>query len=372
MFITILIFLVVLSVLVFAHELGHFWTARRFGVKAEEFGFGFPPRALGVYKNKNGKWLRLLGNKSIDELTGDEIPADTVYSLNWLPMGGFVKIKGENGNDREDADSFGAQKIWKRVVILSAGVTMNIILAFVLFTACFVIGAPQSVTEGGRIQISEIVKDSPAERAGLITSDVIKGADGQTFKNIADVQNYIGAKADQDVALEITRGDTPLTVSVRPAISSGDKAVMGVGLDQVDNISYPFFKAIWEGFKHTFLILWFIIVAFFGLIRDLIVGTGAGDAVGGPIKIAQLTGEAARYGFTNLLNFTALLSLNLAVINFLPFPALDGGRVWFLLVEKIRGKAINRDAEAIVHNIGFLILMALIVLVTYKDIARMF
>jgi regulator of sigma E protease len=371
MFTTIIIFLIVLSVLVFAHEMGHFFTARRYGVKAEEFGFGFPPRAIGFYKNKDGKWLRLVGNKNIEELTDDKAPVDTVYSLNWLPMGGFVKIKGENGNDREDGDSFGAQKIWKRVVILSAGVVMNVILAFVLFSVIFMIGAPQTVTEGGRIQITEIVKDSPAEQAGLITSDVIVGADGIFFKNISEAQAYIGARAGQDIALGIIRNDEPLTITLQPAVS-GDKAVIGVGLDHVDNVSYSFFRAIWEGFKHTFLILWFIIVAFFGLIRDLLFGHGAGDAVGGPIKIAQLTGEAARYGFANLLNFTALLSLNLAVINFLPFPALDGGRVWFLLVEKIRGKAINRDTEAIIHNIGFLILIGLIILVTYKDIARMF
>jgi regulator of sigma E protease len=351
--------------------MGHFFTARHYGVKAEEFGFGFPPRAIGFYKNKDGKWLRLVGNKNIEDLTDDKTPADTVYSLNWLPMGGFVKIKGENGNDREDKDSFGAQKIWKRVVILSAGVIMNVILAFILFSACFMIGAPQTVTEGGKIQITEIVKDSPAEKAGLITSDVIVGADGKFFKSITEVQNYISSKAGQEVALGVIRGSEAVTVKIQPVVS-GDKAIIGVGLDQVDNVSYSFFRAIWEGFKHTFLVLWFIIVAFFGLIRDLIFGHGAGEAVGGPIKIAQLTGEAARYGFTNLLNFTALLSLNLAVINFLPFPALDGGRVWFLLVEKIRGKAINRDTEAIVHNIGFLILIALIILVTYKDIARMF
>lgn len=371
MFTTIIIFLIVLSVLVFAHEMGHFFTARHYGVKAEEFGFGFPPRAIGFYKNQDGKWLRVVGSKDLEELTGDKTPADTVYSLNWLPMGGFVKIKGENGNDREDKDSFGAQKIWKRVVILSAGVVMNVILAFILFSACFIIGAPQTVSEGGKIQVTEIIKNSPAEKAGLVTSDVIVGADGRFFKSVAEVQEYIGSRAGQDIALGIIRGSEAVTVKIQPALS-GEKAVIGVGLDQVDTVSYPFFRAIWEGFKHTFLILWFIIVAFFGLIRDLIFGHGAGDAVGGPIKIAQLTGEAARYGFTNLLNFTALLSLNLAVINFLPFPALDGGRVWFLLAEKIRGKAINRDTEAIIHNIGFLILIGLIILVTYKDIARMF
>lgn len=371
MFITIIIFVLVLSVLVFSHELGHFLTARKFGVKAEEFGFGFPPRAIGFYKDQKGKWRKLVGNKDLEELSGEAKPVDTVYSLNWLPLGGFVKIKGENGDSREDKDSFGAQKIWKRTLILSAGVVMNIILAFVLFSACFMIGAPQSVSTGGRIQITEIVKNGAAEKAGIKTGDIIAGADGRFFANVPEVQDYVNSKNGQDVSLGIIRNGQAMTIVLKPVLN-GEKAVIGVGLDQLDNVSYSFFRSLWEGFLHTFLLLGAIVMAFFGLIRDLIMGHGAGDAVGGPIRIAQMTGEVARFGFVNLLNFTAILSLNLAVINFLPFPALDGGRIVFLLIEKIKGKAIKRDTETMIHNIGFLILMALIVLVTYKDIARFF
>jgi len=173
------------------------------------------------------------------------------------------------------------------------------------------------------------------------------------------------------VALKIIRGSENLTVNIKPELQAG-KSIIGVGLDQIDTVRYPFFKAIWEGFKQTGSILWLILVSFVGLIRNLIMGVSSGDAVGGPIRIAQMTGEVARFGFVNLLNFTALLSLNLAVINFLPFPALDGGRIFFLLIEKIKGKPIKRETEAAIHNIGFLILIALILLVTYKDIARMF
>ncbi len=369
---TIIIFVLVLSVLVIAHELGHFLTARYFGVKTEEFGLGFPPRVFGFYKDTKGKWRRLLGNKNIDELSGDAEPADTIYSLNWLPLGGFVKIKGENGENREDKNSFGAKKIWQRTIILAAGVTMNVILAIVLFSACFMLGAPQSVTEGGRIQVTELVKGSPAEVAGLITGDVIVNADGVTFNNITELQNYINSKNGQAVSFGLSRSGKAITKVVKPELNGGDRAVIGVGLDQLSNVSYSFFRAIWEGFKHTFILLWLIIAAFFGLIRDLITGAGAGDAVGGPIRIAQMTGEVARFGFVNLLNFTAILSLNLAVINVLPFPALDGGRIFFLLLEKIKGKPVKQETEAIIHNIGFLFLIALIILVTYKDIARLF
>lgn len=371
MIITIIIFILVLSVLVFTHESGHFFTARKFGVRADEFGLGFPPRAIGVYKDAKGKWRKILGNRDIETLEGDEIPSDTVYSLNWLPIGGFVKIKGENGDDRDEKDSFGAQKIWQRTIILAAGVIMNVILAFAIFSACFMIGAPQSVETGGKIQISEVLKDSPAAKSGILTGDVVTGADSQTFATILEMQNYIGSKNGSEVALKIVRGSENLSINIKPELKD-NKTIIGVGLDQVDTVRYSFFRSLWEGLKHTGLLLWMILISFFGLIWDLIRGIGAGDAVGGPIRIAQMTGEVARFGFVNLLNFTALLSLNLAVINFLPFPALDGGRILFLLIEKIKGNPVKKETEAIIHNIGFMFLMALILLVTYKDIVRMF
>jgi len=195
MFTTIIIFILVLSVLVFSHEFGHFFSARKFGVKSDEFGLGFPPRAIGVYKNTKGKWRRLFGNKDLETLTGDDVPGDTVYSLNWLPIGGFVKIKGENGDNRDEKDSFGAKPIWQRTIILAAGVFMNIVLAFVLFSACFIIGAPQSVDTGGKIQITEVIKGSPASQAGILTGDVVTGADNQLFAGVPQMQAYIGAKA---------------------------------------------------------------------------------------------------------------------------------------------------------------------------------
>jgi regulator of sigma E protease len=368
---TIIIFILVLSVLVFVHEFGHFATARKFGVKADEFGLGFPPRAIGVYKDVTGKWRKLVGNRDLETLEGDEVPADTVYSLNWLPIGGFVKIKGENGDQQDEPDSFGSKKIWQRTIILAAGVIMNIILAFVLFSACFMVGAPQSVETGGKIQITEVIKKSPAEKAGILSGDVVIGADNQGFATVPEMQAYIGAKGENEVALKIIRGNENLSINIKPELKDG-KGIIGVGLDQLDTVRYSFFRAMWEGLKHTSLLLWMILISFFGLIRDLIFGHGAGDAVGGPIRIAQMTGEVARFGFVNLLNFTALLSLNLAVINILPFPALDGGRIFFLIIEKIKGAPIKRETEAVIHNVGFMFLIALILLVTYKDIARMF
>jgi regulator of sigma E protease len=369
MFTTIIIFLIILSVLVLAHEFGHFYTARRAGVKAEEFGLGFPPRAIGVYKDKTKRWRHLLGNKALEELSDDKQPQSTVYSLNWLPIGGFVKIKGENGENLEDKDSFSSKKVGQRAFILSAGVIMNVILAFIIFTACYLIGAPQSVDQGGFIQITDIMAKSPAATAGLEPGDEVIAADNQTLANIVDLQTYISHSANKVIDLKIERGQSVQDIRVTPSLKNG-QVMIGIGLDQVKIVRLPFFQAIWEGFTHTFIVLWMIVVSLYGLVKDLFIGVSVGDAVGGPVRIAQMTGEMARFGFVNLLNFTALLSLNLAIINIFPFPALDGGRILFLIIEKIKGRPVKKETEALIHNIGFFILIGLILLITYKDIAR--
>lgn len=371
MLFTIIIFVVVLSLLVFAHELGHFWTARKFGVKAEEFGFGFPPRVFGFQRVKsNGKktWRFIRGRRA---LTEEEYQGDTVYSINWIPLGGFVKIKGQDGDGESENDSFVTKKIWKRAVILSAGVLMNIILAWALFSACFMMGVPKESPEGGMIQVDQVMSASPAEIAGIKAGDVVLSLDGQNFQTVETFKSFINENKERSISVEISRGKDTLIKEIKPEVQDG-QALIGVGLSQVKIVHYSFFMAIWEGFKYTFIILWLIIVAFYELIRNLIVGAGVGDAVGGPVRIAQMTGEVARVGIIYLMNFTALLSLNLAVINFLPFPALDGGRVLFLAIEKIKGRPVKKELEAVLHNIGFILLMALVAWVTLKDILRLF
>lgn len=367
MFFTIIIFVLVLSVLVFVHELGHFWTARRLGVKAEEFGFGFPPRVFG-WQLKAGRWYFIRGSR---DLTEEESKRGTVYSLNWVPIGGFVKIKGENGDGENERDSFSSKPIWKRALILSAGVIMNILLAFGLFSACFMIGAPQSTSEGGSVQIEEVISDSPAEQAGLKPGDQIISIAEQKPVDIAEAQQFIGQTQDESFVMEIKRGGEVLSLDVEGVVENG-QARIGVGLGQVEIVRYPWYQAIYEGLKYTFFVLWVIIVAFFELLYNLIIGAPVGEAVGGPVRIAQMTGDVARIGLVYLLNFTALLSLNLAVINFFPFPALDGGRLLFLLIEKIKGRPVKREFEAALHNIGFILLMMLIVWVTIKDVLRIF
>lgn len=371
MLITLIIFVLVLSVLVFVHELGHFLTARRFGAKVEEFGFGLPPRIIGIRK-KAGKF-EIVGPKTE---TGEDDP--TVYSLNWIPVGGFVKIKGENGEDALSENSFASKKIWQRCIILVAGVVMNVVLCVALLSIGFGVGMPtvldqdesigQSVADR-KIQIMQVLDGSSAQTAGIKLGDVIVRVDGQEFDAVDQLRNYLTNKKDQTVAIEISRNNELMTkdVGVRQHQETWG---IGVGLVEVATVRYSWYMAIWQGMKTTYI--WFItiVVGLASLIKNLIVGSPIGVEVAGPVGIAALTGQAARLGIIYLLQFAALLSLNLAIINILPFPALDGGRILFLVIEKIRGKSVKQQVENLIHNIGFLLLMLLIVFVTYKDLAR--
>ncbi len=377
MFVTIIIFLVVLSLLVFVHEFGHFFAARRLGVRAEEFGFGFPPRIFGLYKDRNGKWRKSWGRKEIVD------SGDTIYSVNAIPLGGFVKIKGENGDGEDDEDSFSSKKPWKRAVILSAGVFMNIVLASILISIGLMIGFPQSINKDDlpksikisdeKVQVVQVAPDSPAFNAGLKPADVLLKINGHTIVSEDDVQLFVNNSESEEILLEISRFGEFQELKIIPELSEEiDKKIIGVAISRTAIIKYSWHTALWEGLKMTGYLLWAIIYAFYEIIRNLIIGQPINAEVAGPIGIADLTGQMARMGVIYLLQFTALLSLNLAIINFLPFPALDGGRLIFLLIEKIKGSPVKKEVEAVFHNIGFMLLMALVVWVTFKDIVKLF
>jgi len=386
MLVTIIIFILVLSVLVVAHELGHFFTARRFGVKAEEFGLGFPPRAIGWYKNRYGHWRTILGNRSVESLASSEDEKlhpghkATIYSLNWLLLGGFVKIKGENGEGKSERDSFAGQKIWRRAIILVAGVIMNVILAWFLFSLGYLIGLPQSTGTVGKyarvstpeVVIAEVMSNTPAAQAGLKIDDLVLQVDGVKIGSETALQDAIAADANKVATLLIKRADKEMTITVTPTAKDGGRATMGVAIYSAGLVSYPFFPAIWEGLRTTGLLLAQIVLALAALLHDLFLGHNVGAQFAGPVGIATITGQAARLGFTYLLQFVALLSLNLAIVNILPFPALDGGRILFLIIEKIKGKPVKREVENIIHNVGFFLLIALVIFITYRDIIKLF
>lgn len=371
---TIIIFIVILGLLVFVHELGHFWTARKFGVRAEEFGFGFPPRLAGYYKTTAGKWRLVWGGREVEDA------ADTVYSLNWLPLGGFVRIKGEQGDNKEAADSFSAQAIWKRIVILSAGVTMNIITAAVLLSTALWLGIPQIIDdvpvgaqmEDRMIQVVEVLSGSAAQQAGITPGDVIISINGTSFETYEALQEYTAARAGEELTYELRRGSEAVNAQAIPGVLEGtDRAGIGIAVAETAIVSYPWYWAIIEGIIRTGQLLLFIVVAFWGIIVSLVTGGGVGTEIAGPVGIANMTGQVAQLGIAYLLQFTALLSLNLAIVNILPFPALDGGRIVFLSIEKLRGRPVPEKYEAIVHQTGFILLMLLVVLVTYRDIAQL-
>ncbi len=374
MLLTLIAFIIILSLLVFVHEFGHFLTAIKFGVKAEEFGFGLPPRAIGL------QILKDQGKKKINWIWGDKKLAEAapiVYSLNWLPIGGFVKIKGENGELAEAADSFGHQSIGRRIVILAAGVTMNILLAAILLSFGYGLGLPgavdthdnRAIIRDQQVQILEVLPGLPAAAADFRPGDVIMAVDQTTIFKAMDIRTYLADKFGQTVKIKIRRGQQELVKAVVVGKYQNINSI-GVALTDTGIVSYPWYWAVYEGFKMTFLWLIMIIVAFAIIIKNLFSGLPAGIEVAGPVGIAVLTSQATKLGFAYILQFAALLSINLAIINILPFPALDGGRIMFLVIEKIRGRAIKQKWENLAHNVGFILLLCLVALVTYKDIIR--
>lgn len=356
MVLAILSFIVILGLLVFVHELGHFLTAKRMGVRVDEFGFGFPPRLFGIRRG------------------------GTLYSINWIPLGGFVKIKGEGGEDAAAADSFAHKKAWQRVSILSAGVVMNFVLAFFLLSIGFMVGMPQEITGSdmaGRtvrdphIVILEVEKDSPAAKAGIRIGDVVRTLDGKSFDTPDEVIAYIQAQSEADIAIELERGPELIRASAQPeAYGTHTKPLLGISMVRAGIVQYGFFESWIMGARATVVMIWMILLAFGTLIIGLFQGAGVSEQISGPVGVAVLTGQVAQLGLPYLINFAAMLSINLGILNIIPFPALDGGRVLFVVLEKIKGRPVNARLEGIMHTVGFSLLILLVLVVTYRDIIR--
>ncbi len=354
---TLLLFLLILSVLVFAHELGHFVMAKRAGMKVDEFGFGFPPRLFGV---KRG---------------------DTLYSVNAIPLGGFVRIKGESGEHRGESDSFSSKSLWARFLVLIAGVAMNVLVAGLLYGIGFTIGMP-SVLDGGlpasaevtdrKLEVMAVAPQSPAATSGIVSGDAIVSLDGQVFETADAARTYILENGDKGIEVVVQKTDGtfvtyPLTAADIPETQIHG---LGVGIVTTGIVSYPAHLAFVYGFGGAFTATRDVAWAFGDLIKTLVVEQKVNVELSGPVGIAVMTGEVAKLGFVYVLQFAAILSVNLAVINVLPFPALDGGRLLFLFIEAVRRRAVDEKTEAVVHNIGFALLMALVVLVTYRDFVK--
>lgn len=361
----IILFFVILAILVLVHEFGHFFAAKRFGVRVDEFGLGFPPKLFG--KMWNG----------------------TLYSINAIPFGGFVKIFGENPDAEsisgpDSGRSFVHIAKWKQVIVLAAGVIMNIILAWVLFSIGFMSGMTMGVSEANEKYVTDkhvIVLDalpnSPAAAAKLAPGDEILsysvGGATTTAPTVESIRAAIRESNGKVVALEIQRLGGDVYVEVTPEKGAlGDNYAIGISMDMVGKVRLPFFTAFVEGAKLTGTMFVNIVEGLYGLIRDAVVGEADLSQVSGPVGIARLVGDAGRLGFVYLLSFTAFISLNLAVLNLVPFPALDGGRILFVIIEAIFRRPISPKIGNTINTIGFGLLLAFMLFVTYKDIVKLF
>lgn len=355
---TILLFLIVLSVLVLAHEWGHYITAKKIGAGVEEFGLGFPPR-LFSWKGKDGM----------------------IWSLNAIPLGGFVRIEGESGESTSEK-SFAKKSIPARLLVLSAGVLMNLVLAAVLFSIGFLIGVP-SVTEGETpkmaivkneaVRITEILPDSPAANAGFAIGDTVLSLNDQAVQSGENARETLrGFSTEEQVRFSVLRKGETIELLAQPTfLPSIEANGIGVAMVETGDVRYPFYLAPLKGIETTALYTVAVSQGFYTLLRDLVIGSPVAESLAGPVGIATMTGEVADLGFLYLLQFMALLSINLAVLNILPIPALDGGRIFFVLLEAARRKKASPQLEAVVHNLGFMVLMILVIIVTYRDIAKL-
>jgi regulator of sigma E protease len=362
-----------LLVLVLVHEAGHFFTAKKFGIRVDEFGFGFPPKLLGFKKG------------------------ETEYTLNLLPIGGFVKIFGETPDEESttgpDAGrSFINQARWKQALVLFAGVLMNFLLAWLLFSVGFMSGLPTSA--GNRpdnytvsdihLTVVSVAPKSPAENAGLKTGDKIvslqtvlapKEIDKEAVNpiNPDTLKSFVISHKNHQIQIGFLRGksDEINYVNLTPVEANG-VPIIGISMDMIGTAKLPFFRAIGEGFKLMLSTTKETALGLYTLIRDGLIGKGSLAGVSGPVGMVRIVGNASKFGFAYLISFAALISVNLGIINLIPFPALGGGRLFFLLIEKIKGSRINPKVANTANMIGFSILILLMLVITYHDVVKLF
>ena len=343
MLITIITFIAVIAVLILAHELGHFFTARAAGVKVTDFGIGFPPRLFAI---KRG---------------------ETTYAINLLPLGGYVKLAGEE--DPRLPGSLAGKSIPVRLLVLASGSIMNFLLPIVLFSVAFMVPHDQI---SGKVTVEQVTPGTPAANAGIVPGDILLKLNGKELNSGGDLNRYLQINLGKEVKLLVQHVDnTTSTVQVIPRWKPpAGQGPTGLVIDTpnytIYKESFPFWKAIPMGFSTSFETLFF----FKNGIIGMFVGTSL-VGVTGPVGIAQIAGEAAKVGFSALLEFTAFLSMNLAIFNLFPLPALDGGRIAFVVVEWARrGKRVNPRTEAMIHLIGFIAFILFMLAVTYQDIIR--
>jgi regulator of sigma E protease len=343
MVLTIVVGVVVLSVLILAHELGHFIMAKATGCWVKEFGIGFRPR---LYGKKFG---------------------DTIYSINWIPFGGFNDISGEVDPDAPRA--LAARKYWVRLLVLGGGILMNLILPFLLMSIAYMV--PHDVVQG-HVVIQEVAVNSPAELAGMKVGDTLLTAGGDAIESVGDLSRFIQLHLGAEVSIEVQHADsTTETVNLVPRWKPPEgEGSMGIASQTMNativSESLPFWQAIPRGVVSC----WETLVLYKNGIVQMITGAQPFTPAG-PVGIVQVAGEVAHAGVSPVLELTAFISIAIAITQLIPFPALDGSRMLFVIIQWLRrGKRVSPKTENIVHSVGFMILLTLMVLITYQDIIR--
>lgn len=357
----ILLFFIVLGVLVFVHEFGHFIVAKKSGIRVDEFGIGFPPR---LFKFKKG---------------------GTVYSINLIPFGGFVKIFGED--NEVGFGSFALKPVYIKIAVIIAGVVFNVILAWFLISIGFAAGFPTSVSDApegadvkdAKVLILNVKKDSPAEKAGLKAGDTIIGLAFKDGERVIDslstenIQNFIASGEGKEVILSYKRADIETSALIKPQEDIfGEGPAIGIAMDEIGTVKLPIHRAIYEGLKMTVNLTIATAVEMLGFFKDIFTAKANLSQISGPVGIIGLVGEASEFGFIYLLSFTAFLSINLAILNIIPFPALDGGRILLLLIEAVKRSPINAKITGVINTVGFAILIILMLVITFSDIIKLF
>ncbi len=333
MFLTIISFIFVFGMMVFFHELGHFSVAKFNGIKVNEFSIGIGPKLFGKTKG------------------------ETLYSVRAFPIGGFVKMEGED-EVTDNPRGFNNQSPWKRLSVIIAGPLMNFILAVVLLSIItFSIGLPTTV-------VQEVFDNNPAAIAGIQSGDRIIQVNETQVEKWEDVGRTI-TESEGVIKMVVQRNDNEMNFSIQPMLEeNSNRRVIGI----VPEMKKSFFKSIGYGYQQMVMIFKTI----FNFLGDLITGAEVEGEIIGPVGIVGIVGEAADAGILSLLFIAAYLSVNLGIINMLPFPALDGGRLIFIIFEIVRGKPVPAEKEGFVHFVGFAVLMALMAFVLFKDIAKLF
>jgi regulator of sigma E protease len=351
-----------IATLIVAHEWGHFWAAKKFNLKVEEFGVGFPPR---LFKREKG---------------------GTVYSLNWLPLGGFVRIAGEGESEEylekvPEADRkrlFFFQKPWKKALVVSAGIVMNLLAGWLILTAVFLIGTPPGII------ISAVESGSPAEIAGFKVNDIIIGY-GEPLKKIDEAEGenklipssnftaFINSYKGKEIKLLVHRENDEVVISVTPRINpEPDQGALGVRFAEIGIPRQNILSALIKSFQESALIFALTAQSLLTLFQNIFSQATVPEGVVGPIGIFHFAYETGNISIVYLLHFMSLISLNLAVLNLIPLPVLDGGHLLFICIEKIKGSPIRKRTKLVFNTAGVSLLMLLMTVLTFRDIQRIF